>query len=142
MKLNEITWWVFVALAFALLAWEAVVIIAEARRRGGPRVQTISQVVKEKAKTWTVMPYVFGALGTHYFPPWPSTADVFTDWGYGVAIALVPLLLAWDVAWRRRPWVEYPRWARWARWPFGWFLVGLLVGSFLFVQRTVQPWEW
>ncbi len=141
MTLNRLTWPAFVLAAAVLAAWEAVVIVAEARRRGGPRVRTISQVVKEEAKRWTVTPYVWGALGSHYFPPWPSRADVFSDWGYGVAIGLAVVLLAVDVALRRRSWDELPRFARWARWPFGWFLVGLVVGAFLFVQRTVQPWE-
>ena len=138
---DRLTWNLFVALAGVLLAWEVVLLVL--RARGAPRPRTISQVVMERSKEWTCAPFVWGALATHYWPVWPSRADVYTTWGYAVAIGAAVALLVLDVVlWRRGVrWAELPRWARWARWPFLWLGLGLLAGAFLFVQRTVQPWE-
>ena len=138
---DDLTWGVFVAFGLGLLAWEFVLLVAEARRTTGPRVHTISQVVMARAKKATCVPYTWGCLASHYFPFWPRTSDPYTRWGYGLAIGLAAALLVSDVLLRGREWSSFPVWVRFARWPALWLVVGLLAGVFLFAQRTAQPWE-
>lgn len=116
-----------ILLTFALwLIWTSV-----AHRFGE---KTISSTLRNMAWDFTLLPFCFGMLVTHW---WAPRQDYPRDlWGWGVGLPLMAALLAFDLWWL---WMGKPRTPY--RWPFWYFLAGLPVGYFYWPQISIHaPW--
>lgn len=116
------------ALLALLIAWECVTLVG--RKMYGWRVRTVSMALRDNRHRLTGIVFAMSGMVTHWwfptFPTWTVGAVVFWVLALG--------LLAWDVAWWKRPVGTWPRWAQTVKDSRWWVLAGLVAGLTLFPQ--------
>lgn len=109
---------VVAATTVGLLAYDVI-----ALKVGQP---TESMVLRDWARSWTLLPFVAGFLLGHWFGPRQDPS--FSAWAY--ALPIMALLLVGDVVWNvwfssgEVPWWRYSLWYALAGIPAGMYLWG------------------
>lgn len=125
---NSWTEGALVTLLVSLIVVELVTLVG--RLVFGPRVKTVSMVLRDRRQHTTSVVFALSAMPTHWWVPTLPTYAAGT-----MAFWLLALgLLAWDVAWWRKSVAEFPAWARVVKDSRWWVLVGLVSGLVLFPQ--------
>lgn len=98
---------------------------------------TESQVLRDWAKNWTIMPFMAGLLLTHWFAP-RAHPDIS---GWGWCLPMMALLIGVDIGWNY--WgrallndrTYNPAWVLpWWRYPYAYAVLGMPFGYFLWPQ--------
>lgn len=134
MIIDEVTFWLWVAVLPVWLVWELALLRWRSER---VMVKTISMVARDHAWHLNSMVYFWGGMGTHWFVPGPWPAGVVPSVVFWLVNAA--LLVQDVVLWRtdRRLWSNY---LRWQRFPALWLVIGSAAGILLFPQRGDVPW--
>ena len=93
------------------------------------RTHTVSMALRDWAKTWTWIPFVFGFLLGHWFGP------VNYHWEYASVVWLIPLLgivIGLDV-WCLKKNIVKTKILHW-RWPLWWVFPGMVSGLIFWPQ--------
>lgn len=134
--LHNITFIVFIAIWPVWLVLDLIILWKRGHHGTGPIPETVSMVARDSGWRLSIIPYLWGAMATHYWWPgkvWGSTADGIVFW----LVAL--LLLIQDVILWKRPVSTWPKWLVWQRWPILLLLVGAILGKLLFSQAGFVP---
>ena len=92
---------------------------------------TISQTLRNIAWTFSLFPFIWGMLISHWFAPRQSLPSSL--WGWGVGLPLMAILLTYDLYW-----LFSVKQRTWYRWPMWYFLLGLPVGYWFWPQRSLE----
>lgn len=119
---------VLLGLLLGLIALEVATLVG--RLLYGPKVKTVSMVLRDRRYHLTGVVFALSAMPTHWWVPTFPTYVAGT-----VAFWLLALgLQVWGVLWWRRPVETWPAWAVLFRDPPLWVAAGLLAGLVLFPQ--------
>jgi hypothetical protein len=133
-SINAITTGILIGVSTLLIVWDVVL----TRWKGA---KTESRLLANWARDWTVIPYAWGVLGGHWFWFWEtSVPDEMVRVAFYIVLSV--LLLALDIAfYRLREAYLFipPKWVQYIRHPLVALVLGVLVGHYLWGQRTLSP---
>lgn len=132
MKIDNVTFWMWFGVWPLWLIWELVLIVLD---RNGVKVDLISQEARERAYQLNVIPFVWGAMASHWWLNWARPYVV----AYPAVIfwGLVGSTFVLDVVMWNTTYNTLSGWFRVFRWPGTQMLLGLVLGLVLFPQRDI-----
>lgn len=131
---DRITTGIIIGVTVLLIVWDVVLTQWKDAR-------TESRLLANWSRDWTIIPYAWGVLGGHWFWFWGAPVpDENIRVAFYIAISILILISDAILYYVRQEFLYLPpRWVQYMRHPLCMVIVGILVGHFLWGQRTLVP---